>query len=185
MTPIADIDRIARCIGNRTHYPWRFSKLFVPQLRASRRCKRKRGRDNYRHNFRGQMSDVRCPTERRPPLARRSPAAAGGRRRAAPPVRSLMSDVRCPKPAARFSGNVRAFTCLCLSVPANKFSNPIPLSFGRRSARDPFSSRWHLGHVWAACIQPIKCIFLPLFYTFSPENRPFERGYSLPFGTLD
>src|SRR5438874_2675341 len=41
MTPIADIDRIARCIGNRTQYPWRFSKLFVPQLRASRRSKRK------------------------------------------------------------------------------------------------------------------------------------------------
>src|SRR6266436_37306 len=49
MTPIADIDRIARCIGNRTQYPWRFSKLFVPQLRASRRSKRKRGRDNCRH----------------------------------------------------------------------------------------------------------------------------------------
>src|SRR5437867_10522513 len=48
MTPIADIDRIARCIGNRTQYPWRFSKLFVPQLRASRRSKRKRGRDNCR-----------------------------------------------------------------------------------------------------------------------------------------
>src|SRR6266536_1781892 len=48
MIPIADIDRIARCIGNRTQYPWRFSKLFVPQLRASRRSKRKRGRDNCR-----------------------------------------------------------------------------------------------------------------------------------------
>lgn|SRR6266851_7143825 len=58
MTPIADIDRIARCIGNRTQYPWRFSKLFVPQLRASRRSKRKRGRDNYRHNSRGLRSEV-------------------------------------------------------------------------------------------------------------------------------
>ena|SRR5439155_1660517 len=48
MTPIADIDRIARCVGNRTQYPWRFSKLFVPQLRASQRSKRKRSRDNCR-----------------------------------------------------------------------------------------------------------------------------------------
>jgi hypothetical protein len=37
MIPIADIDLIARCIGNRTQYPWRFSKLFVPQLRGERR----------------------------------------------------------------------------------------------------------------------------------------------------
>src|SRR6266478_3621101 len=42
MIPIADIDLIARSIGNRTQYPWRFSKLFVPQLRASRKRKSKR-----------------------------------------------------------------------------------------------------------------------------------------------
>src|SRR6266851_3593165 len=39
----------------------------------------------------------------------------------------------------------RGCVFLFQSCPRTKLSNPIPLSFGRRSARDPFSSRWHPG----------------------------------------
>src|SRR5207245_5464177 len=84
MTPIADIARIARCIGNRAQYPWRFSKPFVPQLRASRRSKRKRGKDNCRHSL------VRLRTTDNGPLTQKS----GGQRQL---IRRQMSDVRRPK----------------------------------------------------------------------------------------
>src|SRR5260370_27510155 len=62
-----------------------------------------------------------------------------------------------------------------------EFSNPIPLSFGRRSARDPFSSRWHpapiLAPVWpqSRLIQcPIEtpAVRLPRRTWRAPDHHP-------------